>query len=110
MALATLVDKTHQEKDRGSATLLLLLDLSMPLISLILVSFWITFQAWECFCSCFKGRPQSVVLGDCCSALWPLAYGVPQDSILSLTASQCLCKASGEGHLETGAELPPMCR
>lgn len=45
------------------------------------------------FQSFLKNKFQSVVLGDCCSAPWPLATGLP---ILSLMVSSIYIKLLGE--------------
>uniref|UniRef100_A0A803SSM3 Reverse transcriptase domain-containing protein n=1 Tax=Anolis carolinensis TaxID=28377 RepID=A0A803SSM3_ANOCA len=86
MALVALVDDLRRELDRGSVTLLVLLDISaafdtidhgillgrlsgMGLGGTVLQSF-------------LDGRSQMVKLGDTCSDPWPLSCGVPQGSIL----------------------------
>ena len=87
-ALVTLWDDLCQEKDRGSVTLLILLDLSatfntidhgilLDRLSRLVVGG--TVLQW--FCSYLDGRFQKVVLGDYCSVPWRLGHGLPQGSI-----------------------------
>lgn len=44
----------------------------------------------------FSGRSQRVVLRDCCCSPWPLAYGVPQGSLLSAMLFSIYLKSLGE--------------
>ncbi|KAF7240874.1 putative RNA-directed DNA polymerase from transposon BS [Varanus komodoensis] len=89
-ALVALYDGLCREKDRGSASLLVLLDLSAAfdtidhgilLDRLAGVGVGGTVLQW--FRSYLNDRFQKVVLGDYGSAPWQLCHGVPQGSILS---------------------------
>ncbi|XP_061466651.1 uncharacterized protein LOC133377174 [Rhineura floridana] len=89
-ALVALYDDLCWEKDRGSVTLLILLDLSAAFNTIdhgILLGrlgdLGVGGTAWQWFCSYLAGRLQRVVHGEYCSAPWALQYGVPQGSVLS---------------------------
>uniref|UniRef100_A0A803TDF9 Reverse transcriptase domain-containing protein n=1 Tax=Anolis carolinensis TaxID=28377 RepID=A0A803TDF9_ANOCA len=89
-ALVALVDDLRRELDRGSVTLLVLLDISAAFDTIdhgILLGrlsgmgLGGTVLSW--LRSFLEGRSQMVKLGDACSDPWPLSCGVPQGSILS---------------------------
>ncbi|KAF7253219.1 hypothetical protein EYD10_00056 [Varanus komodoensis] len=89
-ALVALYDDLCRERDKGSASLLLLLDLSAAFDTINhrillerLAGLGVGGSAWQWFYSYLTGRLQKVVLGDCSSAPWQLCHGVPQGSVLS---------------------------
>ncbi|KAF7243910.1 Nudix hydrolase 20, chloroplastic [Varanus komodoensis] len=89
-ALVALYDDLCREKDRGSASLLVLLDLSAAFDTIDhgilldrLAGLGVGGTALQWFRSYLNGRFQKVVLGDYGSAPWQLCHGVPQGSILS---------------------------
>ncbi|KAF7239262.1 WD repeat-containing protein 90 [Varanus komodoensis] len=89
-ALVTLYDDLCRERDRGSASLLVLLDLSAAFNTIDhgilldrLARLGVGGTALQWFCSYLNGRFQKVMLGDYGSAPWQLCHGVPQGSFLS---------------------------
>uniref|UniRef100_A0A803TSP9 Reverse transcriptase domain-containing protein n=1 Tax=Anolis carolinensis TaxID=28377 RepID=A0A803TSP9_ANOCA len=116
MALVTLVDDLRRELDRGSVTLLVLLDISVAFDTIdhgILLGrlsgmgLGGTVLLW--LRSFLEGRSQKVKLGDTCSDPWPLTCGVPQGSILSPMLFNIYMKPLGD-HPEFWRALPSLCR
>ncbi|KAF7246017.1 putative RNA-directed DNA polymerase from transposon BS [Varanus komodoensis] len=102
-ALVALYDDLCREKDRGSASLLALLDLSVAFDTINhgilldrLVGLGVGGTALRWFCSYLNGRFQKVVLGDYGSAPWQLCHGVPRGSILSPLLFNFYMKPLGE--------------
>uniref|UniRef100_A0A8D2J5Z0 Reverse transcriptase domain-containing protein n=1 Tax=Varanus komodoensis TaxID=61221 RepID=A0A8D2J5Z0_VARKO len=102
-ALVALYDDLCRERDRGSASLLVLLDLSEAFDNIDhgillnrLVGLGVGGTAWRWFRSYLNGRFQKVVLGDYGSAPWQLCHGVPQESILSPLLFNIYTKPLGE--------------
>ncbi|KAF7242353.1 putative RNA-directed DNA polymerase from transposon BS [Varanus komodoensis] len=89
-ALVTLYDDLCRERDMGSESLLILLDLSVAFDTIDhgillnrLAGLGVGGTAWRWFRSYLNGRFQKVVLGDYGSVPWQICHGVLQGSILS---------------------------
>uniref|UniRef100_A0A803TUY7 Reverse transcriptase domain-containing protein n=1 Tax=Anolis carolinensis TaxID=28377 RepID=A0A803TUY7_ANOCA len=98
-----LVDDLRQELDRGSVSLLVLLDLSAAFDTIDhgillgrLTGMGLGGTVLQWLHSFLEGRSQMVSLGDACSAPQPLTCGVPQGSVLSLMLFNIYMKPLGE--------------
>ncbi|KAF7244472.1 VWFA and cache domain-containing protein 1 [Varanus komodoensis] len=102
-ALVALYDDLCREKDRGSTSLLVLLDLSAAFDTIDhgilldrLAGLGVGGTALQWFRSYLDGRFQKVVLGDHVSTSWQLCHGVPQGCILSPLLFNIYMKPLGE--------------
>ncbi|XP_062818981.1 probable RNA-directed DNA polymerase from transposon BS isoform X1 [Anolis carolinensis] len=102
-ALVALVDDLRRELDRGSASLLVLLDISAAFDTIDhgillgrLSGMGLGGIALQWLRSFLGDRSQMVKLGDTCSDPWPLTCGVPQGSILSPMLFNTYMKPLGE--------------
>uniref|UniRef100_A0A8D2LDV0 Reverse transcriptase domain-containing protein n=1 Tax=Varanus komodoensis TaxID=61221 RepID=A0A8D2LDV0_VARKO len=102
-ALVALYDDLCREKDRESASLLVLLDPSAAFDTIDhgilldrLAGLGVGGTALQWFRSYLNGQFQKVVLGDYGSAPWQLCHGVPQGSILSPLLFDIYMKMLGE--------------
>ncbi|KAF7237686.1 putative RNA-directed DNA polymerase from transposon BS, partial [Varanus komodoensis] len=90
-------------EDKGSASLLVLLDLSVAfdvidygILLDRLADLGVGGTVWQWFHSYLAGQFQMVVLGDYSSVPWQLCHGVPQGSILSSMLINIYMKLLGE--------------
>ena len=101
--MAALTNELLWGKDRGSATLLIFLDLSAAFDTIDhgilldrLCKMGVGGTVLQWFHSHLQGRFQKVVLGDFCSTPWLLSCRVPQGSILSPMLINIYMKLLGE--------------
>ena len=101
--MVTLPDDLHLSIDRGSVSLLVLLDLSVAFDTIdhgILLErlrgLGIRGTVLRWFWSYFSGRLQMVILGDSCSSEKELLCGIPQGAILSPMLFNIHLKLLGE--------------
>uniref|UniRef100_A0A803SX51 ribonuclease H n=1 Tax=Anolis carolinensis TaxID=28377 RepID=A0A803SX51_ANOCA len=102
-ALVALINDLRQELDKGSVSLLVLLDLSVAFDTVDhsillghLAEMGLRGTVLQWLRSFLEGHSQMVSLGDTCSAPQPLSCGVPQGSVLSPMLFNIYMKLLGE--------------
>ncbi|KAF7234895.1 hypothetical protein EYD10_18221 [Varanus komodoensis] len=101
--LVALYDDLRRKRERGSASVLVLLDLSAAFNTIDhgifldrLAGLGVAGFPWQCLCSYLAGQFQKEVLEDYGSVPWQLCHGVLQGSILSPVLFNIYMKSLGE--------------